>query len=85
MSRDKLGKLLGVSLQWLHDRGLDDEEVEERVLRMIKSYKKLRQTSENIMCRHCLMESVSMLLPETFEKDFKRQFTYVYEFNSVIY
>jgi hypothetical protein len=85
MSRDKLDELLGVSLQWVHNKGLDDREIRKKILKMIKSFKRLKQTSEFIMCRHCLMESVSLLIPDRFEEEFKKQFMDVYEFNSVIY
>jgi hypothetical protein len=87
MSRGKLSQLMGATLQWLEHKGLNSSDIRRGVLRMIKNYKKLKQDMGDklTMCRHCLMESVSLFMPLELEQEFNKQFTNVYDFNSVIY
>ncbi|MBD3312510.1 hypothetical protein GF352_03600 [archaeon] len=85
---NKLDELLGVSLQWLHSKGVQQVGgIKRRVEQMIRGYKGLSgNTSKDFpLCRHCLMESVSLLIPEELEEEFKKTFIDVYDFNSVIY
>ena len=84
----KLSSLLNGIMQWLHYRGFKQgSKAKHKVLSMIDSYKVLNNdTNESLaLCRHCLMESVYLLVPRRLKQEFKKTFIDVYDFNSVIY
>jgi len=88
MGRVKLDDLIGVTMQWLNYHGVNEvRSIKRRVLRMLKNYKRIH-TDINVnfnVCRHCLMESVYLLVPEELKNPFKTTFIDVYTFNGVIY
>ncbi len=84
----KLSELIGGVLQWLEFRDVKNiNKLRKRLFRMIENYKIINNdTSKTLtLCRHCLMESISLLVPEKLESEFKKTFIDVYFFDSVIY
>jgi|GEM_PF-2186960 len=87
-NKGKMLELLAEAMRWLNVQdGEHEERIRGKILTMIKNYKKLKNdsSSEYTICRHCLMESVSLLASDEVDEEFSKTFIDVYDFNSVIY
>jgi len=84
---DKISELLGVSMQWAGHKGVKGlRSLRRQAAKMIGSYKDLNSASALAICRHCVMETVSLLLPDWARDEFNKELVYIYSFsNSIIY
>ncbi len=80
---EKLTNLINGVLLWLNYRGVNSTSVKKKLIKMISGYEQL--TNNKDICRHCLMESISLLIPNKVSEEFKKTFINAYTFNSVIY
>ena len=87
-NKGKMNELLDEAMRWLNVQdGEHGERIRRKVFTMIENYKKLKNDSSRkyTICRHCLMESISLLANCKVDEEFNKTFVNVYDFNSVIY
>lgn len=74
--------ILGTTLQWLNYRGVRNTSlIKSKVLRIISNYRRfsLERAGENCVCRHFLMDVVSIFVPPRLRGDFVEEFCKVYD------
>jgi hypothetical protein len=74
-------------MQWAGRKGVKSlKSLRRKAAKMIGSYKDLNSCDELAICRHCVMETVSLFLPDQVQEDFNKELVNVYSFsNSIIY